>query len=112
MFADSSVAGDEAFRKANDPCSLDGGLIDGLHGERDRLLWSGREPDIGECDSKRVDEFPSGKEFPAVTANADRSDSSLRASRGVRPHCIANEAVVGSRQRLRGAVNDRIGIEP
>src|SRR5207244_1066007 len=52
-----SIAGDEAFRKADDPYSLDGGLIDGLHGERDRLLRSGRGPDIGECDWKLVHEI-------------------------------------------------------
>ena len=33
-FAYSSVAGNEAFRKADDPCPLDSGLIDGLPGER------------------------------------------------------------------------------
>src|SRR5437762_6419259 len=33
-FAYSSVAGNEAFRKADDPCPLDGGLIDVLPGER------------------------------------------------------------------------------
>ena len=49
--ADPSIAGDEAFREADDPCSLDGGSIDGLLGERDRLLGSGREPEIGECDA-------------------------------------------------------------
>ena len=32
--------------------------IDGLLGERDRLLGSGREPEIGECDPKRVHDFP------------------------------------------------------
>src|SRR5207245_10058087 len=50
----SSVAGSEAFRKADEACALDGRLSDGLFGQRDRLLGSRREPDVGECDSKHV----------------------------------------------------------
>jgi len=63
-------------------------------GKRDRLLRSGREPEIGECDSKRVHDFPLEKSSRRSTI-ADRSDSSLRASRRVRRHFIANEAVAG-----------------
>ena len=43
--------------------------------------------------------FPSGTEVPAGTAKADRSDSSPRASRRVRRHFIANEAVEGRKRR-------------
>ena len=50
----SPVAGNEAFRKADDAGALDGRLSDGLFGQRDRLLGSRREPDVGECDSKHV----------------------------------------------------------
>ena len=50
----SPVAGNEAFRKADEAGALDGRLSDGLFGQRDRLLGSRREPDVGECDSKHV----------------------------------------------------------
>ncbi len=50
----SSVAGNEAFREANQAGTLDGRLSDGLFGRGDRLLGSRREWDVGECNSKRV----------------------------------------------------------
>lgn len=50
----SSVAGREAFRKADETGTLAGRLRDGLYGQRDRLLGSRREPDVGEGDSKHV----------------------------------------------------------
>ena len=53
-FAGSAIARDEAFGKADDSCFLEGGFLDGLLGERDRLLRAGGEPEIRECDSIHV----------------------------------------------------------
>ena len=50
--AHAPVAGNEAFRKADEAGALDGCLRDGLFGQRDRLLGSRREADVGEGDSK------------------------------------------------------------
>ena len=56
---------------------LTGGLIDGLLGERDRLLGSGREPDIGECDSKRVHTLASGTKYRLRALRRRRRDGAI-----------------------------------
>src|SRR5262249_5600884 len=50
----SSVARNEAFRKADEGGAFDRRLSDGLFDQCDRLLGSRREPEVGERDSKRV----------------------------------------------------------
>jgi hypothetical protein len=50
----AAVAGNEAFRKADDAGALDGRSSDGLFGQRDRLLWSRWEPEISESNSKHI----------------------------------------------------------
>ncbi len=53
-----SIARHEAFRKTDDSRPFDGGLFDRLLCERNRLLRTGRKPDIGKRDSKWLHAFP------------------------------------------------------
>ena len=51
-FPRRAVARNEALRKTDEAGALDRCLVDGLLGQRDRVLGRRREPDIGERDSK------------------------------------------------------------
>ena len=52
--ADRSIAWDEAFGKADDSGRVFRGFEDGPLGERDRLEWGGRKPQVGKCESDHV----------------------------------------------------------
>ena len=54
----AAVAGNEAFRKADEVAALDGRLSDGLFGQHDRLLGSRRESEVRERNSKCAHSHP------------------------------------------------------
>jgi hypothetical protein len=47
-------SGPHRLEQADEVGGLDGRLSEGLFGHNNRLRWSRRRPDVGECDSKRA----------------------------------------------------------